>query len=57
METEHMALKNTIKEFQAYLGDNESLIDKNYKNIAKKILLLWGYPEFYAPLRPCGFIS
>jgi hypothetical protein len=47
METRHMALKNTIKEFQTYLGDNESLIDKNHKNIAGKILLLWGYPEFY----------
>jgi hypothetical protein len=42
-----MALKNTIKEFQTYLGDKESLIDKNHKNIAGKILLLWGYPEFY----------
>jgi len=42
-----MTLKNTIKEFQAYLGDNESIIDKNHKNIAGKILLLWGYPEFY----------
>lgn len=42
-----MTLKNTIKEFQAYLGDNESLIDKDHKNIAGKILLLWGYPEFY----------
>lgn len=42
-----MTLKNTIKEFQTYLGDRESLIDKNHKNIAGKILLLWGYPEFY----------
>ena len=42
-----MTLKNTIKEFQTYLGDSESLIDKNHKNIAGKILLLWGYPEFY----------
>lgn len=42
-----MTLKNTIKEFQTYLGDHESLIDKNHKNIAGKILLLWGYPEFY----------
>ena len=42
-----MTLKNTINEFQAYLGDNESLIDKNHQNIAGKILLLWGYPEFY----------
>lgn len=42
-----MTLKSTIKEFQGYLGDNESLIDKNHKNIAGKILLLWGYPEFF----------
>lgn len=42
-----MTLKNTIKEFQTYLGDSESQIDKNHKNIAGKILLLWGYPEFY----------
>ena len=34
-----MTLKNTIKEFQNYLGDRESLIDKNHKNIAGKILI------------------
>jgi len=42
-----MTLKKTIKEFQTYLGDRESQIDKDHKNIAGKILLLWGYPEFY----------
>lgn len=47
METAQMTLKSTIKEFKAYLGDTESLIDKHHKNIAGKILLLWGYPEFY----------
>ncbi len=37
-----------IKEFSTYLGDNESLLDRDYKHVAEKIALHWGYEEFYA---------
>jgi hypothetical protein len=42
-----MALKNTIKEFRAHLGDSESILDNEYKNISERIELHWGYVEFY----------
>ncbi len=42
-----MALKNTIKEFSVFLGDRESILDKDYARIAGQIELLWGYEEFY----------
>lgn len=42
-----MALRDTIKEFRQYLDNKESYLDKNHKNIADKIELHWGYPEFY----------
>lgn len=42
-----MALKNTIKEFSVFLGDRESILDRDYARIAGQIELLWGYEEFY----------
>ena len=42
-----MTLKSTIVEFDAYLGDKESILDKNYHRIAEQIKLLWGYDEFF----------
>jgi len=42
-----MTLKKTIKEFSALLGDKESLLDQNFKHLAQKIELHWGYDEFY----------
>jgi len=42
-----MALKTSIKEFSALLGDKDSLLDKHFKHLAQKILLHWGYDEFY----------
>ncbi len=42
-----MTLKGSIKEFGLYLGNNESIIDLNHKHLADKILLHWGYGEFY----------
>lgn len=42
-----MTLKNTIEEFSASLGDQESVLDRDYPRIAEQIQLLWGYPEFY----------
>lgn len=42
-----MALKTSIKEFSALLGDKESLLDKHFKHLAQKIELHWGYDEFY----------
>lgn len=42
-----MLLKNMIKEFSLQLGDKPSLLDTNYSRIAEKILLHWGYKEFY----------
>jgi len=44
---EIMALKTTIKEFRALLGNKESLLDQNFKHLAQKIELHWGYDEFY----------
>ncbi len=45
-----MSLKNSIKEFKAYLGDKESIIDKEYQRIAETIQLHWGYNEIYSYL-------
>lgn len=42
-----MSLKNTIKEFATYLGDRESILDRNYQRIAVMIELHWGYKEYY----------
>ncbi len=42
-----MTLKKSIKEFQSYLGENDSFVDLNHKHLADKILLHWGYDEFY----------
>ncbi len=42
-----MTLKESIKEFQSYLGKNDSIVDLNHKHLADKILLHWGYQEFY----------
>lgn len=42
-----MTLKSTIAEFNAYLGDKESVLDKNYQRIVEQIKLLWGYEEFF----------
>lgn len=42
-----MPLKNSIKEFKAYLGDKESLLDTKYRRVAEMIELHWGYKEFY----------
>jgi hypothetical protein len=43
----YMSLKNSIKEFKAYLGDRESLLDTNYQRIAEMIRIHWGYKEIY----------
>jgi hypothetical protein len=42
-----MSLKNSIKEFKDFLGDRESLLDKNYSRVTEMIQLHWGYKEFY----------
>ncbi len=42
-----MTLKSTIKEFAAFLGDRESILDNNFSRIAGQLELLWGYQEFY----------
>ncbi|MDO8895902.1 hypothetical protein [Nitrosomonas sp.] len=42
-----MSLKNSIKEFKAFLGDKESLLDKSYPGVTEIIQLHWGYKEFY----------
>ncbi|MDC8445676.1 MAG: hypothetical protein LV471_07065 [Nitrosomonas sp.] len=42
-----MALKTSIKEFSALLGDKESLLDKHFRHLAQKIELHWSYDEFY----------
>lgn len=42
-----MSLKNSIKEFKAYLGDRESLLDTNYQRISEMIKLHWGYKEIH----------
>jgi len=42
-----MSLKNSIKEFKAFLGDKESLLDKSYPKVAEMIQLHWGYKELY----------
>lgn len=42
-----MALKNSIKEFSASLGNQESILDGSYPRIAEKIELLWGHNELY----------
>lgn len=45
-----MSLKNSIKEFKAYLGDKDSVLDTNYQRIAQSIQLQWGYSEIYSYL-------
>jgi hypothetical protein len=40
-----MTLKNTIKEFADFIGDRESILDRDYPRIANQIALLWGYIE------------
>jgi len=42
-----MTLKKLVKEFSTYLRDNESILDRDYPNLIKKIELHWGYQEFY----------
>ncbi len=42
-----MSLKKSINEFGVYLGDKESLLEKNYSRIAEMIQLHWGYQEIY----------
>lgn len=42
-----MTLKKSIKEFAVLLGENESILDRDFKRIAEKIELHWGYDEFY----------
>lgn len=42
-----MSLKNSIKEFKAFLGDKESLLDKSYPKVTEMIQLHWGYKELY----------
>ena len=42
-----MSLKKSIKEFGVYLGDKESLLEKNYPRVAEMIILHWGYQEIY----------
>ena len=42
-----MILKNSIKEFKAYLGEKESLLDTNFPRIAEMIKIHWGYKEIY----------
>jgi len=42
-----MSLKKSINEFEDYLGDKESLLEKNYPRIAEIIQLHWGYKEIY----------
>ena len=42
-----MTLKESIKEFRLYLGNNESFIDLNHSHLAEKILIHWGFQEFY----------
>lgn len=42
-----MTLRTQIKEFNYYLKNNESVLDRDFKHVADKIQLHWGYPEFY----------
>ncbi|PSJ17308.1 hypothetical protein [Nitrosomonas supralitoralis] len=42
-----MSLKNSINDFGTFLGDKESLLDKNYPRIAEMLKLHWGYIEIY----------
>ena len=42
-----MALKSTIREFAAYLGDQESVLDRDYSRVADQLELMWGHAEFY----------
>lgn len=41
-----MTLKNTIREFAVFLGDRESVLDRDYSRVTDQIKLLWGYAEF-----------
>jgi len=42
-----MALKTLIKEFALHLGEQESILDRDFKHVAEKVELHWGYDEFY----------
>ncbi len=42
-----MSLTKLVTEFSVSLGEKESLLDRDYKHIAEKIELHWGYEEFY----------
>ncbi|WP_090697450.1 hypothetical protein [Nitrosomonas aestuarii] len=42
-----MPLRKLIKEFNAYLNNNESVLERDFKHVADKIELHWGFPEFY----------
>lgn len=41
-----MTLKSTIKEFATFLGNQESILDRDYPRVVDQIRLLWGYAEF-----------
>ncbi|ABI58523.1 hypothetical protein [Nitrosomonas eutropha] len=41
-----MTLKSTIKEFAAFLGNQESILDRDYPRVVDQSRLLWGYAEF-----------
>ena len=42
-----MALQKRVKEFSQYLNNGESILERDFKHVADKIELHWGYPEFY----------
>ncbi|SET26483.1 hypothetical protein SAMN05216326_1183 [Nitrosomonas marina] len=42
-----MPLRKLVREFNMYLKNNESLLERDFKHVAEKIELHWGYPEFY----------
>jgi len=42
-----MSLKNSIKEFEAFLGDKDSLLDTSYPRVVEMIKLHWGHKEIY----------
>ena len=44
---EYMSLKNSIKEFEAFLGDKDSLLDTSYPGVVEMIKLHWGHKEIY----------
>lgn len=52
-----MTLKSTITEFGAYLGEKESVLDKDYQRIAEQIKLLWGYDEFFKYIEKLALVE